>query len=337
MTTDTKRPSYTNSSLSTARLCMRKYELQYVHRLERITDEGREALQVGTAWHKMHHWKARGLDPYAAASKFAPSFLWTVKLACLFAAHEWYWQKQDIKVVAPERKFKFAFGADPIEGQIDASVENSDGRRGLLEYKTTSDGVDAESDYWLKLRMDTQVGIYALAEGLPQFILYDVVRKPTINPKALTKDDVKRMRTEQSATGAAIYFKQQFIGAELDAALNEARETPTMYGARLTADIGDRPEFYFGRREVSRTDQDFRALADDINGQIGLIEHADRERNYPRNPNTCHEFGRCVFFDLCANNKHPVAGEVPEGFRIREHLHPELADDEQDVPPQKAN
>ena len=326
------RWSYTNSGLKTARSCMRKFELRYVQMLERDDDERSEALAVGSCWHLAHEELARTgeVDAYAAIRNHAPNELWSVKLARLLSGYLWYWQDQPLNVIEPEYTFEHEDEATGIvmSGQVDGIVEFA-GRRGIIERKTTSLSLDSESDYWPMLRLDTQVGIYALAvTPRPEFILYDVVRKPTINPKKIAKKEREAMRAAGEQGLLVSYFGESFpwdgIGEHV---MTEERETPAMYGARLTADIVERPDFYFARREIHRTEDDFAALRGDIVDQVELIEAAEPERNYPRNPDACLNFGRCDFYSLCANNARPERGTIPDGFRQREHLHPELVDD----------
>jgi len=317
--------SYTNTALATARRCLREYDLRYIHRLE-LDSEDREVLQVGTTWHKAHDANTRLADPYLAIDKHAPSVLWNEKLRRLFAAYAWYWKDQPLRVVDSERTFHVEIQGYKFSGQIDGIVETDDGRRGVLERKTTSDGLEAESSYWDRLRLDVQVGLYSLACGFrPDFILYDVVKKPTIRPKDISEKDAKRMRGELDKTGAALYF-ESFPAAIVEPALSEKRETVQLYGARLTADIGERPGFYFARREVSRTQRDYELLIQDLIAQVKNIEQATAAHRLHRNPDACNVFGVCDFFGLCSNNARFKKGDpVPSAFRVREHLHPELA------------
>ena len=215
---------------------------------------------------------------------------------------------------------------------VTGSIPRPGGRRGVLERKTTGDSLDAESAYWERLRLDVQVGLYSLACGFePAFILYDVVRKPTIRPKDLTKKIVARMKAELAEGGTADYYAEAFTAAQLEGALEEGRETLNLYGARLTSDIGDQPSKYFARREVHRTTADYDTLLDNLDAQVQVIRHARAHGLMHRNPDNCNAFGRCKFFGLCSNNIRPREGDpAPVGFHVREHLHPELAPTSED-------
>jgi hypothetical protein len=227
-------------------------------------------------------------------------------------------------MIESESTFHVTLDGVKYSGQRDGIVELADGRRGVFEQKTTGYAIADEDDYWDKLRMDVQVGLYAMAEKeRPAFILYDVVRKPTIQPKKVTKADAARLRKEVDKKGTALYF-EEIPGEDIEVALADGRETLLMYGARLTADIGNDPKKYFGRREVSRTSADYELLLRDLGNQVRLLNFAQEHGLLHRNPDACKVFGRCDYFGLCSNNVQPIEGQVPDGFQRREHLHPEL-------------
>ncbi len=314
--------SYTNTSLAAFRRCPREFYLRYMCQFER-DDEDREALAVGSAMHKAFDAAANDQDPYAAIMRHAPSALWVEKLRRLYAAHEWYWSDQKLAVVEAEQTFEFEYAGRKYRGQRDAKVQAKDGRIGVLERKTTGFDISSGAMYWDRLRLDVQVGLYALSmPERPSFILYDVIRKPTINPKNISKKDLERMSKELAA-GGFVHYYEQFPAEVAAPAIDAGRETPELYGARLSADIGDRPEYYFARREVVRGARDYESLLDDLLMQTDAIE----EGRFHRNPDSCATFGLCDFFSLCSMNKCPRRDEAaPEGFRRREHLHPELVD-----------
>lgn len=320
--------SYTNTSLATARRCLTEFDLRYLQRLERDGEE-RESLQVGQAWHRAFFVQHQGGDPYAELTKRAPSPLWAEKLRRLFAAYAWYWAEQPLELVEAEATFHVQHADDFYSGQRDGVVALADGRRGVLERKTTSDSVEAGSAYWDRLALDVQVGLYAVTmDPLPSFILYDVVRKPTINPKNIAAKDASRLRAELTKSGRAGYYGEAFGPEVVEEALGLGRETVPLYGARLTADIGERPDFYFARREVPRTTADYATLLESLTAQVRVVEFAEADGLLHRNPDACNVFGQCDFFRLCSNNIRPRAGQPPpEGFRRRAHLHPELVPD----------
>jgi hypothetical protein len=177
-------------------------------------------------------------------------------------------------------------------GKID-HVIRWQGMVGVQERKSTSRSIAADGDYWDKAKKDTQVSGYAAAFRdmlkAGQFdqlgiaaderfgnTLYDVWHKPTIKPKMLTQAETARFIAEGT------YFDQQFevreladggAGIGIDSITVDGekveiepgkkgfaiRESVGMFAARLLADIYERPDFYYVRREIPRTDADVRA------------------------------------------------------------------------------
>lgn len=339
--------SLTNSSLACARRCLTEYDLRYNMRLEPIPRVGEEdendPLDVGTAWHKAHEaFGLASLSPeedyapgqastaaYDAIAKHAPSDLWREKLRRLFAAHAWYWQSQPFKVLEPESEFDVVFEGNRYRGKTDGVIQIPDKRIGILEIKTSSDGVEDGSSYWDRLRLDVQVGLYAITrERLPDFILYDVTSKPTIRPKSITKADVTRMRAEIQKHGFATYFGEKFTPDQAEPAIEAAQESIAFYGARLTSDIGNEPQSYFARREVPRTVRDFETLKDNLRQQVALLRFAEQNGLMHRNPESCTvSHRRCDFLGLCSTNTRPTTADkkLPAGFQRRAQKHVELS------------
>lgn len=329
--------SYTHSCLSCFRRCPREFDLRYLRQLEREGDE-REVLQVGTTWHRAHDARSKVATgtmtstftpdeaAYATITAHAPGALWAEKLRRLFAAYAWKWASSPFEILQSEHAFEYTKNGSRRRGQIDGIIRIGN-RVGNLERKTSGEDIDPGSPYWERQRMGAQVSVYANAfqeimGHAPNFTLYDVVRKPTIRPKSLVKKDVTRLRAELTVSGVATYFGEEFDATEIEAALADGRETARLYGARLTADIGDRPDFYFQRQVIDRTNKDLDDAEADTDMTISMIESLDGW--FPRNPDACATFGLCDFFGLCSNGEYPDPSAVPAGFQRREHLHPEL-------------
>lgn len=341
--------SYTNSSMTAFRRCTREFDLRYRHRLER-SDGEREVLAVGSAWHAALEAATRAGDQmagYEAINRHAPGALWREKLARMLSCYFWYYQERPLDIVEPEREFSYVDAAGHTRrGKMDGVIRLDSKLvayyevppESVLEYKTTSEDIEGASDYWGELRMGTQVTFYGLAHEQatgrrPESTLYDVVRKPTIRPKAVTKKDLARLRAEVGESGAGLYFNEKFDSDEVEAAAHDGKETLRMYGARLTADIGDRPERYFQRRVISRTRKDHEDGEADTASTIAAMASLDSAHpmggdgpaaGFPRNPNACKTYGTCDFFGLCSVGEYPSCGTAPSGFQIREQLHPEL-------------
>jgi RecB family exonuclease len=188
---------------------------------------------------------------------------------------------------SPSPLFQFA-------GKIDRIVKMPDGRMAVLETKTTSESLDADSDYWRRLRIDTQISGYIVAAqvvGYPvETVIYDVVKKPGIKPKLV----------------------------------KGVRETPDQYANRLREDIAERPAFYFARREVARLRSDISEFLQELWDETQILRFHQRTERWPRNSAACVHPYPCEYRDLCFNSVNPLDSGVPSGFRFSETAHPEL-------------
>jgi hypothetical protein len=111
-----------------------------------------------------------------------------------------------------------------------------------------------------------------------------------------------------------------------DAAQGFVLETRPMtveeWGEKLSADIVERPDFYFQRIEVPRLDQDLAEYQSELWEIQQAIRTAQKSGHWFRtvNKNTC-DF--CSYFGICTSGV-TVGTEAPEGFEFVTDLHPEL-------------
>lgn len=308
----------TNSQLSTAKTCLRKHQLAYVLGIR--PDRDAMPLRMGKAFHLGLDEKSKGksadesiLSAIATYDKAAPHFAdaehetdWLVEreiVSCLLSAYFWRWAEMDaaLTVVASEMAFEMpllnpetnrASRKYVYAGRIDKIVRLSDGRLAVMEHKTSGSDLTPESDYWKRLRIDSQISNYCLgARHLGhhvETVLYDVTRKPSIRLKKT--------------------------------------ETVAQYSERLIADIGARPEWYFARREIPRLEADLTEAAFDLWQTAQIVGDCDRLNRWPRNTSSCVGFGKCAYFDLCTNAFNPETSEIPPGFLRVVDPHQELAE-----------
>lgn len=256
-------------------------------------------------------------------------------------------------------------------GLIDKMCETEDGRRGLLEHKTTGDSIKDDSDYWTRHKMSGQVTYYFKAAQddpnlpNPDFIFYDVIRKPSIAPRKLTIAEYrdflgisyrkgKKTIVDPDPKKKHCYYgevQEVEIVGKIDLGEPEntvidkvvvdgfeakmvksgkntvIEETPTMYGARLMQDMIDRPNMYFSRKELERLEDDLRELEVDVQQTVEMIMFCERTGQWPKNTDSCLSPWKCEYLPLCKNNVQvTVGGEVPGGYESLDFVHPELAD-----------
>jgi len=239
-------------------------------------------------------------------------------------------------------------------GKIDHVVKWR-GMIGNIERKSTSRNIDPSSDYWDKAKKDTQVSMYALAfrdmlyqhespDWLPADAhehsigntLYDVWHRPTIKPAKLSQANTTALI--ESGT----YYETEFevkVGPDdpekpedgprvtVDGVAAEVipmkqgfaiRETPAMYGARLLADIYERPEFYFQRKEIARSTDDLEKF------KVELFNIYQAQRLYAdtgcwfENEQQCRATFPCPFIDICYGPGSDVVCDgqtIPPGYK----------------------
>lgn len=206
-----------------------------------------------------------------------------------------------------------------LAGKIDSTAYI--GRRVVLDHKTTSEDItDPNAPYWRQLAIEGQVSHYMLLEWLNgrkvDEAVWDVMRKPSISPKALAKADTARVLNERRYCGAAISDDSLAMFAVT------GRETLEMYAARLAEDCTTtRPDWYFQRRTVPRTDAELHEYASEIWDHAQEILAARRLNRWPRNPGACMLYGRpCKFLGICSG--HDTADS--DNWRRKEFVHSEL-------------
>lgn len=204
---------------------------------------------------------------------------------------------------APSRTFVEA-------GKIDGVLR--DKRTGVLkvlEHKTTSDSIDADSNYWGRLGMDTQISKYLLSlrsRGIDaNTVVYDVVRKPGYKLGNIPLLDADGVKIVLDAAGERVRTKdgkkwRQTPDTELGYVLQTRPETLEELSSRTLEEISAKPESYFAVKEVGRTDSDLLEYMNDAWALSQQILYFRNRNLWPRNPSACTAFGTCEFFDLCS-------------------------------------
>lgn len=208
-------------------------------------------------------------------------------------------------------------------GRFDLIVrkQNSDELM-LVEHKSASEEIaDPAAPYWKRLAIDSQVSAYALANWqLGRKVtgtLYDVIRKPTIRPKQIAKADVAKLMSERRYCGFDVSDEEI-----AEAAANDYRETPRLYGLRLLRDIFDEPAKYFQRRSVPRLDGDMLEFAGELWTVARDIRETQKTAAHYRNSGACMNFGRaCEYLPLCCGDDTPDS----DRWQVRRSAHPEVA------------
>lgn len=212
-----------------------------------------------------------------------------------------------------------------IAGKLDVLAEYA-GRKVLIDHKTTSQDItDPNAPYWRQLVVEGQVNHYMLLAWMDSMKvdngLWDVIRKPSISPKKLTKAE------RASVVAEGVYFGQRISNEDRQSlAAGEERESFEMYGARLAHDCThERPDWYFQRRAVPRLDNEIIEYAGELweHGQSMLYTRSKVAEGKlpPRNSGACMLYGSpCNFLGICSGHDTPDS----DRWQRRATVHPEL-------------
>lgn len=217
-------------------------------------------------------------------------------------------------------------------GRIDGLVQSAD-ETYLLEHKTTSEDIEsADSSYWQRLTIDSQVNKYMLAMWQESYdlagTLYDVIRKPGIRPKTIP--EAARRTIASLKTYCGVEVPDDIVQSVIS---GQTQECPRLYGLRLLADIHEQPGKYYQRRIVPRLDHDLLEFAGELWGVCDEINRVRRSGLNVRNSGACMTWGRpCEYLGICSGhddissqnwvsrkNVHAELGGIEDGRQVMTH------------------
>lgn len=182
-----------------------------------------------------------------------------------------------------------------LAGKIDKRVVDENMRLAFIDHKTTSDAIeDPNAGYWRQLMVESQPQHYMFIEWLRgnkvDYAIWDVIRRPSISPRKITKAE----RLDMVKYGT-------WFGAECQPPEDD-RETLEMYTARLAHDCtAERPFHYFQRRTVARHDDQIHDYARELWMHAEEIRTAQAEDRHPRNSGACLLYNTpCKFLGICS-------------------------------------
>lgn len=286
------------------------------------------ALTFGKAWHGFLERLAAGDEhPIETMVESAEGFdqLTEMEAGTLYAFAQAFLDRFHLPKIKSEVTFRDRVDGSRfiVTGRIDGVTE--DGR--IVEYKTTSSSIAPESDYWLRLKHNLQVLLYAAQLDRSTSAAYFVMRKPTLRPVQVpVLDSEGRKIVIDLSTGARALNKdgspRQSAGAGLEVQTRD--ETADEFSQRLYCDISRRPEFYFAAKEVPLRAKEIVQAMDDIYGIVREVQLMRRnEKGYTCRENAwrrnCSEFNcaHCPFRPICLDTDYETASGVPEGFTAR--------------------
>jgi hypothetical protein len=162
-----------------------------------------------------------------------------------------------------------------LRGKLDGIARDvTTGEVVIVEHKTASSDISPGSDYWRRLRLDSQISMYfdgAVALGYePVGIVYDVLAKPALRLGGATK---KRSEPET---------------------LDEFR-------VRYAEAIAANPNAIYARSRLVRFDAELDEFRRDLWQTARQLDEAMQRGEYPRNPSNCWKYNSmCEFFAVCS-------------------------------------
>lgn len=198
----------------------------------------------------------------------------------MFRAYCEHWaaEHERIDVIESERTYTsplFRIGTADVHptfgiaGKIDKLI-TIDGRKILVDHKTTSMDLAPDATYWRQIQIDSQHHHYELlllAAGTRlDGIMYDVTRKPLI-----------RQRTKRQP------------------------ETLEEYSERVRTTMLADTDRYFARRYINRTTTDLHDYARELSQLGDDIQRCRDDEAHYRNPGACMMYGSpCGYLGICS-------------------------------------
>ena len=253
------------------------------------------------------------------------------KVRGLLAGYDYHWSGTEYKPIAVEQFYESplqnpetnrASRTWRIAGKLDLIAEYH-GRKVLFDHKTTSQDISKpDAPYWQQLVVEGQASHYMLLLWMNGIrvddVVWDVVRKPSILPKSLTK-----------AVRASVVANGVYCGRPVDDATRQQlagdldRETLEMYEARLAHDCSiERPEWYFQHRPITRMDAEVLDYANELwqHGQ-NVLNTKNQDGLPVRNSGACMLYGSaCKFLGICSGHDTPES----DRWQRKQCVHSEL-------------
>lgn len=302
-----------HSQLTCLQACPRRYYFNYICGIKKRRDYD-EAISIGKIFHELLEDGSIIKPPNPGTipeEQFMFDLIWEKSIR-LYEGYIKHWKNVDVNIEQREIKFSIPI-VNPetgrkahhinLIGYIDAvGVWNN--RPIIMETKTTGESLAPDSDYWKRLRMDQQITIYMLGHPEAETIIYDVVKRPTIRPRAKVYHCIcgQERPAGQEECGCGDTGKER----------NVAPETVEEYGFRLAADIQSRPNFYYVRQEIPRLDADIDQFKKELWYKHKMLLERKRFGYWDRDTSACQRPWRCEYLDYCQNGFDDDI--LPDGF-----------------------
>ena len=300
--------------------CQRRYYFNYVRRIERDTKD--EKRHMGSALHHALDMNAKGSDTQACVKSIVEDMnqlstddrlFKAYMLVALFRAYLWYYSENKVTILGSEKTVSASIPkcrSFYVMGIVDKEFQDqSTGLKYVVDHKLVSEDIGVDTDFADRLHMDPQTSMYIhLGNGEYAGMLYDVIKKPGIKPKAVSKADMKELEDTGKYCGLVI--------SESSRPREDGRETPAMYGARCMAAIMENPTAYFRRIMATRTREEMAKFVEDIDRTRKQIAFVTRKGLFVANEASCKIPYKCDYLPICLSGQwHDDI--IPQGYRLK--------------------
>ena len=358
----------TASRMNSLMACPRQHFWSYEVGLTK--EDSAHALRFGSAWHRAIEARWNGLTYEEALVMAIPEGIDLDEFSCATLAallagyYDHYGSRENVGKSEPEQQFDFSIEGThfTMQGKIDNIGLMRNQTHALIESKTTSDQLNSDSDYWLRLAFNLQVFQYFDAACQLGYdistVYYDVCRKPSIRPlKSVNELDEQGRKIIVDPNGKRVFKTKkvkvkvgkgkkakletkevedlespiQSANKENGWTIKQAPETADQFSERLWKDTLERSDFYFCRREIPILEDDLRQFYTQRLSLVKLIEHYRSEENseardpeaWPRHVST-DTCNFCRYKSFCLSNLTVDINNPPQGFSIKP-FNPELS------------
>ena len=207
-----------------------------------------------------------------------------------------------------------------VAGKIDVDAVE-DGRRYVLDHKTTSDDLGPDSTYWQQLAVEGQASLYILAQHLQGVqvagAIWDVIRKPGIRPKALSKAAQAAITCEPhtycgfTVTPETVDYVTRGLNVE----------DSELFGYRVAFECRSDPNRYFARRTIPRLESELTEYAAELWDTAKDVLTTRQTGRNTRSSGSCMAYGRaCEYLGICSGYDTPESDK----WQKRASVHSEL-------------
>ena len=301
------------SSVQLFHTCPWQWYLRYVARIRAIGQEAGRPLEFGNAFHQAQavYWAGQGDRAerlglaLALWNDVSTGLAWEDRYLgrVLLTGYAVRWADDNFhtgtRPLAERRVRVPVLDADNkpdpellLEAAMDVEAWDDQGRRLLVEHKTTTQDLQAAA-YWKRIENSLQASTYfyvAAQLGAPvQYLIWDAIRAPRMKRALATPIERREFYVRGDAKG------RPKPGTRL------ADEDPAAFEARVLESVVEDPEAHFQRRTFTRTEaQLYRAQCDLWSTGRLMLDVIARGGAAPRIEDSCDKYGRpCDYKPAC--------------------------------------